>query len=108
MTADQKKTTIVRLKTFHTQNIKPKKSNGQPAGPGKNGVIATGGKIYIVNFIGHHECSKNKGLSDQNFKRAYQSGQCFKSTKRVAEDISGSGCYVCCSPLVVGASCYKS
>lgn len=64
---DQRKTAVVRLKTFHTQNLKPKKSKGKSA-PGKSDevapllritqIIASGGEVDIVNFIGNHECSK--------------------------------------------------
>ena len=67
ISGDQKKTFIVKLKTFHTQNVKPKKSTGQ----GKIGksdevaallritqINASGGDVDVVNFIGKHECSK--------------------------------------------------
>jgi len=67
ISGDQKKTSIVKLKTFHTQNAKPKKSTGQGA-TGKSDEVtallyitqinASGRDIDVVNFIGKHECSK--------------------------------------------------
>ena len=39
ISGDQKKTSIVKLKTFHTQNAKPKKSTGQDA-TGKSDEVA--------------------------------------------------------------------
>ncbi len=67
ISGDQKKTTIVKLKTFHTQNAKAKKSTGKSA-TGKSDEVtallritqinASGGDFDVVNFIGQHECSK--------------------------------------------------
>jgi len=67
ISGDQKKTSIVKLKTFHTQNAKPKKSTGQGA-TGKSGEVvallritqinASGGDVNVINFIGKQECSK--------------------------------------------------
>ena len=39
ISGDEKKTSIVKLKTFHTQNAKPKKSSGQGA-TGKSDEVA--------------------------------------------------------------------
>ena len=69
ISGDQHKTTAVRLKTFYTQNESRKKYKHQPAGPRKSDevaallrmtqhIIATGGEVDIVNFIGNHECIK--------------------------------------------------
>ncbi|KAK1901877.1 O-methyltransferase cnsE [Dissostichus eleginoides] len=67
LSSDQKKTSVVKLNTFHTQNrMKPKKS-GKTFAPGKSNevtallrmtqIIASGGELNIVDFIGNHECS---------------------------------------------------
>ena len=68
ISGDQQKTTVVRLKTFYTQNVSRKKPKHQLAGPGKSDevatllrmkqIVASGGEVDIVNFIGNHECSK--------------------------------------------------
>ena len=68
LSGDQTKTSIVKLKTFHTQNAKTKNTKQQPTAPGKSDevvallrmtqTIASGGEIDIVDFIGNHECSK--------------------------------------------------
>ncbi|KAK1887687.1 Ryanodine receptor 2 [Dissostichus eleginoides] len=68
LSSDQKKTSVVKLNTFHTQNrMKPKKSGGKTSAPGKSNevtallrmtqIIASGGELNIVDFIGNHECS---------------------------------------------------
>ena len=67
LTSHHKKTTIVKLNTFHTQKMKPKKSGGKTSGPGKSNevtallrmtqIIASGGELDIADFIGNHECS---------------------------------------------------
>ena len=65
----QKKTTIVKLKTFHTtQNRKSNKSKLKCSAPGNSDevaailrmtqVIASGLDVDVINFIGNHECSK--------------------------------------------------
>ena len=69
ISGDQQKTTAVRLKTFYTQNASRKKSKHQPAGPRKSDdvaallrmtqIVASGGEVDIVNFIGNHECIKS-------------------------------------------------
>ena len=69
ISGDQQNTTAVRLKTFYTQNASRKKYKHQPAGPRKSDevaaflrmthIVATGGEVDIVNFIGNHECIKN-------------------------------------------------
>ena len=61
----QKKTTVIRLKTFHTQNLKSKQ---MCSAPGKSDevasilwmtqIIASGSDVDIVDFIGDHKCSK--------------------------------------------------
>ena len=61
----QKKTSTVRLNTFQTQN-KAKKS-GKTITPGKSDevtallrmtqIIASGGKVDVVQYVGNHECS---------------------------------------------------
>ncbi|KAJ4939712.1 hypothetical protein JOQ06_029150 [Pogonophryne albipinna] len=67
LSSDQKKTSVVKLNTFHTQNrMKPKKS-GKTSSPCKSNeiaallrmtqIIASGGELNIVDFIGNHECS---------------------------------------------------
>ena len=53
---------------FHTQNAKTKNTKQQPTAPGKSDevvallrvtqIIASGGEVDIVDFIGNHECSK--------------------------------------------------
>ena len=68
ISGDQQKTTVVRLNTFYTQNASRKKPKHQQAGPGKSNevaallrmtqLVASGGEVDIVNFIGNHECSK--------------------------------------------------
>jgi len=68
LSGDQTKTSIVKLKTFHTQNAKTKNTRQQPTAPGKSDevvallrmtqTIASGGEIDIVDFIGNHECRK--------------------------------------------------
>ncbi len=68
ISSNQKKTTIVKLKTFHTQHKNPKKSKDKASSPGKSNevvallrmtkIVASGGHVDIVNFIGNHECSK--------------------------------------------------
>jgi len=68
LSGDQTKTSIVKLKTFHTQNAKTKNTKQQPTAPGKSDevvallrmtqIIASGGEVDIVDFIGNHECSK--------------------------------------------------
>ena len=68
LSGDQTKTSIVKLKTFHTHNAKTKNTNEQPTAPGKSDevvallrmtqIIASGGEVDIVDFIGNHECSK--------------------------------------------------
>ena len=67
LSSEQKKTHIVKLNTFHTQNMKQKKSRGKSSAPGKSNevtallrmtqIIASGGELDIVDFIGNHECS---------------------------------------------------
>ena len=67
LSSDQKKTCIVKLNTFHTQNTKSKKSKGKTSAPGKSNeitallrmtqIIASGGELDLPNFIGNHECS---------------------------------------------------
>ena len=64
---DQKKTSIMKLNTFHTQNTKSKKCKGKTSAPGKSNeitalmrmtqIIASGAELNIVDFIGNHECS---------------------------------------------------
>ncbi|XP_030833483.1 uncharacterized protein LOC105441519 [Strongylocentrotus purpuratus] len=64
----QKKTSIVKLNTFHTQNKKQKKSAPQTAKSGKSNevtallrmtqIVASGGELDIVDFIGNHECNE--------------------------------------------------
>jgi len=64
---DQKKTKVVKLKTFHTQNVKPKRSTVHGV-TGKSDEVtallritqinASGGDVNVVNFIGKHQCSK--------------------------------------------------
>ena len=61
-------TTVVRLKTFHTKNLKSKKSKQKCSAPGKSDevvallrmtqIIASGSDVDIVRFIGDHECRK--------------------------------------------------
>ena len=61
ISSDQKKTSIVKLKTFHNQNAKPEKSTRQGA-KGKSDEVAAllritqinanGGDVDVVNFIG--------------------------------------------------------
>ena len=60
-------TVKVNLQTFHTQIQKPKKTKTKPSvGKSEEGaallcitqVIASGGDIDIINFIGEHLCSK--------------------------------------------------
>ena len=68
ISGNQKKTTVVRLKTFYTQNASRKKHKHQPAGPWKSDevavllpmtqIFASCGEVDIMNFIGNHECSK--------------------------------------------------
>ncbi|KAM3603902.1 uncharacterized protein V6R79_003817 [Siganus canaliculatus] len=69
LSSDQKKTSIVKLNTFHTQNTKSKVvSGGKTSAPGKSNevtallrmtqIIARGGELNIVDFIGNHECSE--------------------------------------------------
>ena len=68
ISGDQQKTTAVRLKTFYTQNASRKKYKHQPAGPRKNDevaallrmtqIVASGGEVDIVNFIGNNEYIK--------------------------------------------------
>ena len=68
ISGDQQKTTAVRLKTYYTQNASRKKYKHQPVGPRKSDevaallrmthIVATGGEVDIVNFIGNHECIK--------------------------------------------------
>ena len=68
ISGDQQNTTVVRLNTFYTQNVSRKKRKHQQAGPGKSDevaallrmtqLVASGGEVDIVNFIGNHECSK--------------------------------------------------
>ena len=63
----QKKTCTVRLKTFHTQNH-GKASTSKSVTPGKSDevtallrmtqIMASGGRVDVVKYIGHHECSK--------------------------------------------------
>lgn len=60
-------TVKVNLQTFHTQNQKPKKTKTK-ASAGKSEevsallritqVIASGGDVDVISFIGDHECSK--------------------------------------------------
>lgn len=67
LSSDQKKTTIVKLNTFHTQNTKLKKSGGKTSTSSKSNdvtallpmtqIIASGGELNIVDFISNHECS---------------------------------------------------
>ncbi|KAK1903960.1 Calmodulin-regulated spectrin-associated protein 3 [Dissostichus eleginoides] len=68
LSSDQKKTSVVKLNTFHKQNrMKPKKSGGKTSATGKSNevttllrmtqIIASGGELNIVDFIGNHECS---------------------------------------------------
>ena len=93
LSGDQTKTSIVKLKTFHTQNAKTKNTKEQPTAPGKSDevvallrmthIIASGGEVDIVDFIGNHECSK---IPLSLFNGASKNG-------------SGGGCYVCHSPL---------
>ena len=66
VTTLKKKTTIVKLKTFYTQNMKPKQSKSKTSGAGKSDevaallrmtqIVASGGEADIVTFIGNHEC----------------------------------------------------
>jgi len=68
LSGNQKKTNVVKLKTFHIQTAQAKKSKPQSAVPGKSDevaallritqIAASGGEVDIVNFIGKHECSK--------------------------------------------------
>ena len=68
ISGDQQKKTAVRLKTFYTQNASRKKYKHQPAGPRKNDevaallrmtqIVASGGEVDIVNFIGNNEYIK--------------------------------------------------
>lgn len=68
LSSDQKKTSIVKLNTFHRQNTKSKKSGGKTYASGKSNkvtallrmtqIIASGGELNIVCFIGNHECSE--------------------------------------------------
>ena len=68
ISGDQQKKTAVRLKTFYTQNARRKKSKHQLAGPRRSDevaallrmtqIVASGGEVDIVNFIGNHECIK--------------------------------------------------
>ena len=62
LSSDQKKTSVVKLNTFHTQNrMKPKKSGGKTSAPGKSNevtallrmtqIIVSGGELNIVDFI---------------------------------------------------------
>ena len=67
LTSTQMKTSIVKLNTFHTQN-KMKKSAPKKAASGKSNeitallrmtqIIASGGELDVVDFIGNHECSE--------------------------------------------------
>ncbi|XP_014669530.1 PREDICTED: uncharacterized protein LOC106810621 [Priapulus caudatus] len=62
LTSDQKKPSTVKVNTFHTQNKKPKKSAAKTAASGKSNeitallrmtqIIASGGELDIVDFIG--------------------------------------------------------
>ena len=62
LSGDQTKPSIVKLKTFHTQNTKTKNTKQQPTAPGKSDevvallrmtqIIASGGEVNIVYFIG--------------------------------------------------------
>ena len=64
---DQNKTKSVKLNTFFTQNNKPKKQNAKTAVSGNSKevtallrmtqIVASGGDVDIVDFIGNHECS---------------------------------------------------
>ena len=57
----------VKFQTFYTQNQKPQKTKPKPT-EGKGDevsallrmtqVVASGGEVDIINFIGNHECSK--------------------------------------------------
>lgn len=64
---NQPATVKVKLQTFYTQNLKPKKTRAKAvAGKGDEvsallritQVMASGGEVDVVNFIGNHECSK--------------------------------------------------
>lgn len=64
LSSDQKKTSIVKLNTFHTQNTKPNKSGGKLLHLARvtallrmTQIITSGGELNIVDFIGNHECS---------------------------------------------------
>jgi len=58
LSSDQRKTSVVKLNTFHTQNTKSKKFWGKISAPGKsNEIIASGGELNVVDFIGNHEHS---------------------------------------------------
>ena len=93
LSGDQTKTSIVKLKTFHTQNAKTKNTKEQPTAPGKSDevvallrmtqIIASGGEVDIVDFFDNHECSK---IPQSLFNGASKNG-------------SGGGCNVCHSPL---------
>lgn len=66
ISSDEPATVKCKLQTFYTQSQKPKKTKTKPsAGKGDEvsallritQVIASGGEVDIVNFIGNHECS---------------------------------------------------
>lgn len=68
ISSDQKKTTTVKLNTFHTQNKKLKKAGTKAVPPGKSDevtallrmtqITASREDVNIVDYIGQHECSK--------------------------------------------------
>ena len=75
LTSDQKKTStcIVKLNTFDTQNNKPNTSAAETAAPGKSNeitallrmthIIASGGELDIVDFIGNPNPNPNPVLT---------------------------------------------
>ncbi len=82
ISGNQKKTKVVKLKTFHSQNAKASKSKAKSGGPRKSDevaallrmtqITASGGDVDLVNFIGTHECSKQPPslFSDDGTMRA--------------------------------------
>ena len=101
LSGDQAKPSIVKLKTFHTQNNKTKNTTEQPTALGKSKemvallrmtqIIASGGEVDIVDFIGNHECSKipqSLFSGDETMRSAGAKANLFKTLKEDTKVVS--------------------
>jgi len=101
LSGDQAKPSIVKLKTFHTHNNKTKNTTEQPTALGKSKemvallrmtqIIASGGEVDIVDFIGNHECSKipqSLFSGDETMRSAGAKANLFKTLKEDTKVVS--------------------